>query len=123
MSLPKQGTVCWFDLRVKNSDAEQTKSFYKSLLNWDYQPFGEGYQLISLADEPIGGLCSMDDDIIFGNTPVIYFAVDELNPAIEKLKELGAKLLGERVDIDQDHGCFQNFQDPAGNTVALWASK
>ncbi|PCJ16428.1 MAG: hypothetical protein COB02_16315 [Candidatus Cloacimonadota bacterium] len=121
MELPKQGSLCWFDLRAK--DTSKIKSFYKELLNWTFEAFGDGYELIQLDGSPIGGLCSLEDEIIYGNTPVIYFAVDELNPAIEKLKTLKAELVGERIDIGSDCGCFQNFKDPAGNFVALWASK
>ncbi|MCO4784023.1 MAG: hypothetical protein KC646_16970 [Candidatus Cloacimonetes bacterium] len=121
MSLPKAGSMSWFDLRAK--DTSVLKKFYTELLSWEYESFGDGYDLINLDGESIGGMCAMHDDIIYGNSTVLYLTVDELNPAIEKLKSLNAELLSERIDISDDHGCFINFKDPAGNYMALWASK
>lgn len=121
MSLQKVGSLTWFDLRAK--DTKVLKTFYSNLLSWEYESFGDGYDLINLEGDSIGGLYSTDDEIVYGNSSVLYFTVDELNPAIEKLKSLNAELIGERVDIGNDYGCFQNFKDPAGNQVALWACK
>lgn len=121
MTLPKPGSLSWFDLRAK--DTSTLKKFYTDLLSWEYESFGDGYDLINLDGESIGGMCAMHDDIVNGNSTVLYFTVEELNPAIEKLKSLNVELLGDRVDIGNDYGCFQNFKDPAGNHVALWASK
>lgn len=125
MEMLKQanGAFCWFDLTTTN--AVRTKEFYTKLLDWHYLPFKPDYEMICTKDEfsfPIGGLLHVNEPVNTNRPgPLVYFKVAELDPKVELLKALGAELIGERVEIPGDNGCFHHFKDDSGNVVALWA--
>src|SRR5688572_10359800 len=124
----KQGKTYWFDLPVK--DLTDAMSFYEGLFGWKFVRLQgdekRDYLMIQVDNELIGGLREVNSN---GSKkgeftgPLIYFTVDELQPKIDRAKELGAKLVGERVDLGQDRGSYQWFKDRAENLVALWAPK
>ncbi len=124
----KTGKTYWFDLPVANlTDA---MSFYEALLGWTFvrlkdSPLPE-YVMIQVDNELIGGLRQVASDKLKGGehlAPLIYFTVEALEPKINRVKELGGTLVGERMDLGIDRGSYQWFRDREGNLVAFWAPK
>ena len=115
----KKGTVCWFDLPVSNFN--KSKGFYGELLGWSFVPMNDEYIIIQAEEDMIGGLKKAPKPVNKGESPVMYFTVDTLAPAVEKAKQLGAELVGETVVIDNDHGTFHWIKDHDKNLIALWA--
>ena len=115
----KTGELVWFDIPVNNF--ETAKSFYDELLNWKFEPMGDEYLMIKVGKDTIGGLRKEETPRKEMDMPVIYFAVDKLASAVTRAKKLGAHLVGERVDIPDDMGCFQLFRDKDKNLLGLWA--
>ena len=120
------GKSYWFDLPAQN--ALDAMSFYEGLFGWQFRrlsdPVIENYWVIQKGDETIGGLRqttlpnARKSDC---DTPVLYFTVERLEPAVSRAKELGAKLVGERVELGKQRGAYQWIRDRENNVVALWA--
>lgn len=117
----KIGKTYWFDLPVV--DVVNARSFYEGLFNWQFllmknSPVTD-YWVIQAGDELIGGIRKSSEKP--GPGAVLYFTVDDLNRYSDRVKELGGKLIGERVDLGKDRGCYQWFRDREENLAALWA--
>src|SRR5437660_579438 len=120
---PKAGEIVWFDIPVK--DFETAKSFYGELLGWKFEPMGDAkktsYWMIKIGDETIGGFRKPEEAIKKGDTPIIYFSVPKLDTFVTRAKKLGGTLVGERVDIGDDMGCYHWLRDHDGNLFGIWA--
>ncbi len=120
------GKSYWFDLPVR--DVLDAMSFYEGLFGWKFvklsDPVLANYWVIEKDDEYIGGLRLMTLDNALkknSDSPVLYFTVEKLDPAVQRVKELGAKLVGERTELGKQRGVYQWFRDREENLVALWA--
>jgi predicted enzyme related to lactoylglutathione lyase len=105
-------------------------SFYEGLLGWTFlklsDPVLPEYYVIQKGDAIIGGLRRMSGENARkadGDAPVLYFTVPELAPAVQRAKDLGAKLVGQRVDMGPDRGSYHWLRDRENNLIALWAPR
>lgn len=114
----RMAKVCWFDLPVQ--DVERSQAFFSRVFGWKFEPMFEGYFMILDGESTIGGLRVETGKTGETNAPVLYFDVPTLNQGIALLKEAEAALIGDVIDIGED-GCFQLFQDPDKNLLAIWA--
>lgn len=120
------GTSQWFELPVH--DILDAMSFYEGLFGWTFcrlsDPVLPDYRVIQQGEAWIGGLRPVAVDGTGpkpGEGAVIYFNVALLAPAVARAKELGAKLVGDRVELGKSRGVYQWIRDREGNLVALWA--
>lgn len=120
------GRCSWFDL--PSSDPIDTMSFYEGLFGWAFKrmrdPAIENYWVIEKDGDLIGGLRVSAPPVKDGeemNGAVLYFTVEQLTTAVIRAKELGARLVGERVDMGQGRGGYQWLRDRQGNLIALWS--
>src|SRR5690242_7699154 len=119
------GHTDWFDIPVGNlADA---MSFYEGLLGWKYQKMQDSplpdYVMIDADGKLIGGLRKVSapsGSHPKKETPILYFTVEKLQPKIARAKELGAEIVGQRVDLGHDRGCYQWIRDREGNLIGLW---
>src|SRR5688572_2144890 len=107
------GKTYWFDLPVL--DVVDARSFYEGLFNWQFllmkdSPVSD-YWVIQAGDELIGGIRQTPLEKPNLHAPVLYFTVDNLDRYANRVKELGGKLVGERVDLGKDRGFYQWFRD------------
>jgi predicted enzyme related to lactoylglutathione lyase len=120
MSTPTNGRFVWHELHT--TDRAKALKFYATLLGWETKevPMGPG--------EPYG-LCLMNGKDMAGitkskapaNVPphwLPYMAVDDVDSAVAKVKELGGRLLGAAMDIP-NVGRFAPVADPQGAAFAL----
>lgn len=118
----EHGALSWNELATR--DLESAKSFYSELLGWTVKTGDVGggnmYTGIFLdGDRPNGGMLEMD-----GNWPaeipshwMTYFAVDDVDAAAAKVKELGGSVDVEPQDIPV--GRFSVVSDPQGGSFTL----
>ncbi len=114
----KTGQISWFDFPV--TDFERAKAFYGEALGWKFTSMGPDYWMIQLGEEMIGGLRKAEGPRVVADSPLIYFAVDKLDSAVERARRLGATLVGQVVEIGE-HGCFHCLRDKDENLFAFWA--
>ena len=122
----KIGKTIWFDLPVSN--LWDAMSFYEGLLNWKYVQMKDSvetdYVMIQVNETLIGGLRRMKHacpELKDMCSPILYFTVDQLEPKIKRAKDLGATLVGEKIDLGNGRGCYQWLKDREKNLIALWA--
>jgi uncharacterized protein len=111
------GELSWFELGV--GDVAKAQSFYSSLFGWQFEPFGErGGMTITTPTIP-GGVHGDDE----GASPFVFFRVDDLSAAEERVRELGGAV--ERLEDaaeDSDaapHGRFALCRDDQGSSFGL----
>lgn len=105
------GEIVYFDLPGK--DAETTAKFWESLFGWEFKEGNfPGYSMIH-GSSPMGGTPHGDTS----RFPRIYFSVDDVNAAIERVRELGGKA-DEPVTIPA--GAFANCVDDQGVEFSIF---
>ncbi len=80
--------------------------------------------MIEKGGETIGGLRKMTQENPRkkdADTPILYFTVETLAPAVARAKELGAEMVGSRMDLGKERGAYQWIRDRENNLIALWA--
>jgi predicted enzyme related to lactoylglutathione lyase len=128
MTTDNAGKTAWFDLPVSN--LWDAMSFYEGLLSWKYVQMEDSpetdYVMIQVGGSLIGGLRRTEKRVTPQpelSLPLIYFTVGELAPKVKRAKELGAILVGEKVDLGKQRGCYQRILDREKNLIALWAPR
>ncbi len=117
MSRPT-GDLGFFSIGV--DDAERGRAFYGGLFGWNFEPgpSGNGFEITS-ADVP-GGIHGGDP----GASPYLFFEVDDIEAASERVRGLGGRI--EEVDDDEDEqgsaarfGRFKLCRDDQGSAFGL----
>jgi hypothetical protein len=111
------GEVSFFEVGV--ADPEKARAFYGELLGWSFEPGPSGEAGGSVIKTPglPGGLHGGDK----GASVYVFFRVDDMDAALEKLRELG----GEAESLDQDEsseaefGRFYFCRDDQGSKFGL----
>jgi predicted enzyme related to lactoylglutathione lyase len=115
------GTPCWVDYGAADLDA--TKTFYSSLLGWEYlgvEPEYGGYLTAVLKGEQAAGLGPQQDP----NDPprwTTYFATDDAAATAVRITEAGGTVLVEPMEVGP-RGTMVIALDPQGNPFGLWQS-
>src|SRR5262249_24781678 len=120
----KIGHSVWFDLPV--ADLADAMSFDEGLLGWTYRQMEDSaladYVMIDVSGTLIGGLRKVASHRQAAEpSAILYFTVQELEPKIQRAKELGAELIGAIVNLGRERGRYQWIRDRAGNVIGLWA--
>lgn len=111
------GEPVFFELGVE--DAERGKRFYGELFGWTLSPgpSGAGFS-IGTAGIP-GGIHGGDR----GASPYLFFRVDNLEEALERVRDLGGSVdetdLGESESTVAEYGRFKLCRDDQGSTFGL----
>jgi uncharacterized protein len=118
---PKIGTIGWTELITRDKPA--SVDFYTQLFGWTTEsmemPGGDSYTMFKMGEEMVGGCVTPPADA--QEAPCMwmsYVSVDDLDAAVAKAKDLGAKICKERIDIPM--GSFAIISDPQGATFAFW---
>jgi predicted enzyme related to lactoylglutathione lyase len=115
------GTPCWVDYGA--SDLDATKSFYRSLLGWEYtggEPEFGGYLTANVNGRAAAGLGPQQDP----NDPprwTTYFATDDAAATSSRIKDAGGTVLVEPMEVGP-MGTMVIALDPQGNPFGLWQS-
>jgi predicted enzyme related to lactoylglutathione lyase len=93
------GEVSFFEVGV--ADPEKAREFYGELLGWSFEPGPSGEGSVIKAPGIPGGLHGGDK----GASVYVFFNVDNMDAAIEKVRELG----GDAESLDQDESSEKSF--------------
>lgn len=126
MQMPKHGTFCWTE--IATTDLEAMKSFYTELFGWKISESKNDETDLKYLEydtgqgQPAGGMYEMKAEFFGGEIPpphfINYVAVDDVDAAAQRVKELGGKLKSEPHDIPKT-GRMCVVEDPTGATFAL----
>ena len=111
------GELTFFELGVE--DAERGRAFYAGMFGWRFEPSpsGEGFAIEAAGLK--GGMHGGDA----GASPYVFFAVDDLDAAMARVRELSGTV--EEMDIDGDEssqakfGRFKLCRDDQGSPFGL----
>lgn len=115
------GTLCWVDLSTV--DVQAADDFYERVFGWSAEelPAG-GYWIFERGDDAIAGLAPLTDEQAgAGMRPgwATYVAVDDVDAAVARARELGATIASEPFDVD-GAGRMAAIADPHGAALLLW---
>ena len=109
------GEPAFFELGVE--DVERGRTFYGALFGWAFEP-GPGDGFVISGPVP-GGMHGGDP----GASPILFFAVDDLDAALDRVRELGGTV--EEIDLGEDEetaarfGRFKLCRDDQGSPFGL----
>jgi uncharacterized protein len=111
------GEVAFFELGVE--DVERGRAFYEGLFGWRFEqgPSGQGWT-IATGNVP-GGMHGGDK----GAAPYLFFRVEDMDAALERVRELGGTV--EEMDVGGDEesasrwGRFKLCRDDQGSPFGL----
>lgn len=111
------GDLAFFELGV--GDTERGRAFYGPLLGWEFAPgpSGEGYMITTPGGS--GGMHGGDA----GAVPYAFFEVDDIEAALEQVRELGGTV--EDMDVEGSEasqattGRFKLCRDDQGSPFGL----
>jgi hypothetical protein len=112
------GTFCWIDLAT--TDVAGAKAFYRELLGWDTEdvPVGDGgtFTLCRLRGRDVAGIhrSGEEEGAAWGSS----IAVDDVDAATARARELGATVLAEPADLP-GVARMARIADPGGAVVTL----
>lgn len=115
------GAMTWNDLLT--SDVEAARGFYAALFGWEVDPVPESggrYWVIKGPDGSNGGMMPLPTEGIPSFWQP-YFAVDSLEAAQAKVRELGGRVLMKPMPVPS--GAFVAVLDPHGATFSLLAGE
>ena len=111
-------------------DPDKLEKFYTSLFDWTIQPVpGMDYRLIKTVDTDEKNMPTQAGGInggmmkrptgYDGKAWINYVTVESLESAVNRAKELGARVMKEKSPVP-GMGWFAMLIDPQGNPLALW---
>ncbi len=109
------GKLVHFEIPAK--DGKRARTFYSSLLGWTFKDSGMpeiDYFMTEGNGGPVAAVYTSPDQ----KGPVIYFGVDDIDAAIEKLRQLGGK--ADEKGAVQQQGWLVSCTDTEGNPFSLW---
>lgn len=110
-------TVIWNELQTY--DIEKAKAFYTSVFGWGLHVDESGYVTFQVDGRTQAGMMKIQEE--WGETPPnwsIYFMVEDVHAATEKVKALGGKLSGPPMRIGE-MGELAVAQDPQGGYFTI----
>ncbi|GAA4908886.1 VOC family protein [Tessaracoccus lubricantis] len=114
----RPGAPVWFELMTGNYD--EALRFYREVFEWDVQPMGEQgveyqYSTNGGGDDAVAGVCDASP-FIPSKVPTsywrVYFSVDETDAAIERIRELGGRLVDG--PMESPYGRIATVEDDQG---------
>lgn len=119
----KMNPVCWFEIPVSN--LRRARAFYEHLLGVELELHTMG--ALEMARFPAGKVPGASGALVkaASYTPssagsMVYFSVDDVNAALGRAVEQGAKVLNPRMSIGE-YGFVAHLEDTEGNRIAIHA--
>lgn len=105
-------------IEFSSTDIQQTKNFYHSLFNWEFEDFGPDYT--SFRDGRMSGGFAKADSVKQGGPLVVLYASD-LESIKGAIVPAGGTIVLETVEFPG--GRRFHFSDPSGNELAIWTDQ
>ena len=117
------GSICWRDLTVEN--AEDVRDFYAAVVGWktedvDMGGYNDFSMLVPETGECVAGVVhSRGPNADLPPQWLVYIAVDDVDRAAGRCRELGGDIVTGPRDLGGGRFCV--IRDPAGAVCALYA--
>jgi uncharacterized protein len=116
------GTATWFELHTR--DYDRSVGFYHDVFGWDAHAMSDTpfrYSTRGEGDGALAGIMDASQDMPEGAPAVwtVYFKVEDTDAALEKVVELGGKVV--RPAEDTPYGRLAEAADPTGTHFKLAA--
>lgn len=111
------GELAFFEIGV--ADAERGRAFYERLFDWKFEPGPTGSGYVITAPNVSGGMHGGDA----AATPYVFFTVDDMDAAIDRVRELGGEV--DEIDVEggdetvATFGRFKICRDDQGSSFGL----
>jgi predicted enzyme related to lactoylglutathione lyase len=108
------GEPSWFELGV--GDVARARTFYGELFGWSFEDVAESDGAVIVTPGMRGGLHGGDKEA----SPLVFFRVDDLDAALERVRELGGEA-GRLPDGGEPtpYGRFALCRDDQGSVFGL----
>ena len=111
------GELTFFEIGV--DDPERGRTFYEGVFGWRFEPGPSGNGFVITAPNVAGGMHGGDK----GAVPYVFFKVDDIDAAVERVRELGGEVdetdTGGSGDADARFGRFRFCRDDQGSAFGL----
>jgi predicted enzyme related to lactoylglutathione lyase len=111
------GEPTFFELGT--GDTARARVFYEALFGWQFSPGPSGSGFVIETPGLSGGMHGSDP----GAAPYVFFAVDDMDAALGRVRDLGGEVEQADVDGDQDStaefGRFKLCRDDQGSPFGL----
>ena len=110
------GQIVHFEILA--DDTGKGREFWGSLFGWQFEAFPAGpseYHMTQISDQTGAAITNMEPG---KRGTRAYFAVDEINTGVARVKELGGEA-NEPMPVP-GMGWFATCTDPHGNEFGLW---
>lgn len=117
-------SFCWNELATR--DPQRAVAFYDAVFGWTANLVTTAgppnYTEFHLNGRAVAGMMPIEGDSLPADVPnhwMVYFAVDDCDAAIDRVKELGGTVLMEPMDVPP--GRFAVVRDPQGAEFSVIA--
>jgi len=111
------GELAFFELGV--ADTERGRAFYEALFGWTFATGPNESGFVITAPNVPGGMHGSDP----GASPLVFFAVDDMDAAVARVAELGGSIVDLEVEGDAEStarfGRFRLCRDDQGSSFGL----
>ena len=118
-----RGRIVWYELLT--TEMKAAEKFYAAVVGWTVAPFEGSPQPYDMwmreGQVPTGGVMAILPGMEFPPHWEMYVAVDKLDDAVAKIKQLGGSELGPVVDVPTV-GRMQTMMDPQQAVFAIYES-
>jgi predicted enzyme related to lactoylglutathione lyase len=111
------GELSFIELGVE--DAERGRAFYEALFGWTFEPGPSGGGGFAVAMPNVAAGMHGGDK---GATPYVFFAVDDIDAAADRVRELGGEVEDMGLESDEattKFGRFKLCKDDQGSSFGL----
>jgi predicted enzyme related to lactoylglutathione lyase len=109
-------------MEIPADDRDAAARLYSEIFGWTYQHMEEPAPYTVFETDSFGGGFNPVGDYAKPGDVRLYIDSDNIEADCEKIKSAGGTILGEKTEIP-GMGHFIMWQDPTGNTLALWQSQ
>jgi hypothetical protein len=106
-------------IEIPSKDLAKNSKFYGDLFGWEISPVPDfNYVMFNPGEGPGGGFPPVES---FNKTDrvLVYVDSEDIEADLKKAESLGGKTVVKKTEIP-GQGWFALFQDPEGNTLALY---
>ena len=106
-------------IELSSTNREADANFYHDLFGWEIQQIPDmNYATFATGKDEVGGGFNPVNNDNPAGTITVYINTDDLNATLQKVQELGGKIVQPCMEIP-GIGDFAIFSDLTGNKVAL----
>jgi predicted enzyme related to lactoylglutathione lyase len=118
-----QGRIVWYELLT--TDMKAAEKFYSDVVGWTISDFDQSPQpyhmFVRKGEIPSGGVMTIPEGMNFPPHWGMYVAVDKLEDAVARIKQLGGKELSPIIDVPTV-GRMQTMLDPQQAAFSVYES-